>query len=108
MKDTEIAEQPEFPSDKAWEEFAKNLLRAEMMRRGASFATLPQRLAAIGVTDSEKNLRNKVGRGRFTAVFFMQCMTALGVKWIEIPESLEEGTGKFGAQSLAKKQSRPE
>ena len=82
MTDTESAQQPELPSEKAWEELTKNLLRAEMMKRGVSFATLPEKLAAIGVTDTESNLRNKVGRGRFTAVFFMQCMFALGANWI--------------------------
>lgn len=103
MSDTQTTQQPDPPNDKAWEELAKNLLRAEMMRKGVSFATLPERLAAIGVTDSESNLRNKVGRGRFTAVFFMQCMMALGVKWIEVPDSIEEGSQKGGAQVLAKR-----
>lgn len=103
MTETESNQQPEFPTDKAWEELTKNLLRAEMMKRGVSFATLPEKLAAIGVTDSEANLRNKVGRGRFTAVFFMQCMMALGVKWIEMPETIEEGSAKGGAQALAKR-----
>lgn len=108
MTETESAQQPELPSEKAWEELTKNLLRAEMMKRGVSFATLPEKLAAIGVTDTEANLRNKVGRGRFTAVFFMQCMLALGVKWIEVPDSIEEGGQKGGAQALAKKKSPPD
>lgn len=103
MTDTESIEQPEPPTDKAWEELAKNLIRAEMMRKGVSFATLPEKLAVLGVTDTESNLRNKVGRGRFTAVFFMQCMMALGVKWIEVPDSIDEGSQKGGAQVLAKR-----
>lgn len=108
MTDTESTQQPELPSEKAWEELTKNLLRAEMMKRGVSFATLPEKLAAIGVTDTESNLRNKVGRGRFTAVFFMQCMFALGAKWIEVPDSVEEAGQSGGAQKLAKKKSPPE
>lgn len=93
----------QFPSEKSWEELAKNLVRAEMMRRGVSFATLPDLLAKIGVTDTETNLRNKVGRGRFTIVFFLQCMKALGVEWIQLPESIEEGAQKGGAQVLARR-----
>lgn len=108
MTDAESTQQPELPSEKAWEELTKNLLRAEMMKRGVSFATLPEKLAAIGVTDTESNLRNKVGRGRFTAVFFMQCMFALGAKWIEVPDSVEEAGQSGGAQKLAKKKSPPE
>jgi hypothetical protein len=107
MTDTESPQKDELPSDKAWEELTKNLLRAEMMKRGVSFATLPERLAAIGVTDTESNLRNKVGRGRFTAVFFMQCMFALGAKWIEVPDSIEEAGQSGGAQKLAKRKIPP-
>ncbi|WP_420877545.1 DUF6471 domain-containing protein [Sphingopyxis granuli] len=28
--------------------------------------------------DSEPNIRNKLSRGKFTAVFLLQCMTAIG------------------------------
>lgn len=106
MEQNQTPENPLFPTEKSWEELAKNLVRAEMMRRGVSFATLPELLANIGVTDSETNLRNKVGRGRFTIVFFLQCMKALGVEWIQIPESIEEGAQKGGAQVLARREKR--
>ncbi|MCL6251067.1 DUF6471 domain-containing protein [Altererythrobacter sp. KTW20L] len=97
----------QFPSEKSWEELAKNLVRAEMMKRGVSFAKLPEMLEQQGVFDNEPNLRNKVGRGRFSIVFFLQCMKALGADWIQIPESIEEGAAKGGAQTLAKKKIPP-
>ena len=31
----------------------------------------------IGVMDSEPNIRNKLSRGKFTAVFFIQCLRAI-------------------------------
>lgn len=89
--------------DKAWEEVAKNILRAEMMRRGVSYSRLADRLGALGVTDNELNLRNKVSRGRFTAVFLLQCLKALETEWIHLPASLDEAAGKSGAQALARK-----
>ncbi len=100
------SDSPETPpphlDEKGWEELAKNILRAEMMRRGISYATLVERLAAYGIKDNELNLRNKVSRGRFTAVFLMQCLRAIGVDWIHIPSELEEAAGKGGAQVLAR------
>ena len=91
------------PSDeRLWEDLAKNTLRAAMMQRGVSYAVLADRLEAIGVHDNEVNLRNKVARGRFTAVFLMQCLKALDAEWIHIPASLDEATGKSGAQKLAR------
>jgi hypothetical protein len=37
-----------------------------------------EKLAEIGVDDKERNLRNKVSRGKFTAGFFLQCLKAIG------------------------------
>jgi len=89
--------------EKAWEEMVKNMLRAQMMQNGVSYAQLAERLAAVGITDNEINLRNKVSRGRFTAVFFIQCMRVLGADWIKIPVSIQEAGRKGGAQALAKR-----
>ena len=93
--------------DKAWEDLVKNVLRAEMMRRGVSYTTLVDRLADLGITDNELNLRNKVSRGRFSAVFLMQCMLALGVDWFQVPISLAQASGKGAAQGMARKPNTP-
>ena len=66
------------PERTDWEDKAKNLLRAEMARTGITYAQLSEKLAAIGVEDNERNLRNKVSRGKFTAGFLLQCLSALG------------------------------
>jgi hypothetical protein len=66
------------PERTDWEEKAKGLLRAEMARGGVTYAQLVEKLAVIGVDDNERNLRNKVSRGKFTAGFFLQCLIALG------------------------------
>ena len=103
MTDPESPTRPDAPPDeKAWEEMVKNMLRAQMMLEGVSYAALAERLAAFGITDNELNLRNKVSRGRFTAVFFMQCLKALGADRIKMPASVEDAGRKGGAQALAK------
>jgi hypothetical protein len=72
------------PERTDWEEQAKGLLRGEMARRGVTYAQLAERLAAIGIEDNERNLRNKVSRGKFTAGFLLQTMAALGCDHIRI------------------------
>jgi hypothetical protein len=67
-----------------WEEMAKGLLRAEMARKGVTYAQLVEKLAEIGIDDNERNLRNKVSRGKFTAGFFLQCMKALGTDTLHL------------------------
>lgn len=94
--------------DADWEQLVKNMLRAEMMRRGVSYEQLAMRLAEIGVEDNVLNLRNKVARGRFTATFFTQCLVALGVDELKVPDTREIGAHAVdgrGAQKLAKKRS---
>lgn len=66
------------PERTDWEERAKGLLRAEMARKGVTYAQLADMLAAIGIDDNERNLRNKVSRGKFTAGFLLQCLNATG------------------------------
>jgi hypothetical protein len=69
---------------KEWEEQAKGLLKAELKRRNVSYAQLVDKLAEIGVMDSEPNVRNKLSRGKFTAVFLLQCLTAVGSNEIRL------------------------
>lgn len=66
------------PERTDWEAKARGLLRAEMARQGVTYAQLVEKLAGIGVTEDERNLRNKVSRGKFTAGFMLQCLAALG------------------------------
>lgn len=42
-----------------WEAKVKGLLKAELKKRGVTYAQLVDKLAAIGVVESEPNIRNK-------------------------------------------------
>ena len=67
----------------------KNLLKAELKRRGVSYRDLADRLTASGLPESERNLANKIARGTFTAAFFVQCLTAVGCRNIRLDDELE-------------------
>jgi hypothetical protein len=71
---------------KDWQALVKGLLKAELKRRNLSYADLADRLAAIGVKDNRRNITNKIGRGNFTAIFFVQCMQAIGAKTIHLED----------------------
>jgi hypothetical protein len=76
-------------SEAEWADEVKRLLRAEMTRRGVTYDQLAEKLAAIGVNDSSVNIRNKVARGKFTAAFLIQCLTALGARSLRIGEGAD-------------------
>ena len=69
-----------------WETRVKAMLKAELKRKGVTYAELVERLAAIGVVDSEPNIRNKLARGKFTAVFFLQCLEAIGTSSLRLSD----------------------
>ena len=74
------------PVNAEYEAKAKNLLKAELKRRGISYAQLAERLAGIGVQENERNLNNKISRGGFTAAFLLQCMAAIGAHTVRLHE----------------------
>jgi len=67
-------------------EQAAALLRSEMAKRRMKYPDLVRALGEIGVQDSERNLSNKIGRGTFSAAFFLQCLAAMGVKNLRLDE----------------------
>lgn len=70
--------------EKEWEDKVKGLLKAELARKGITYAQLVGKLAEIGVMDSEPNIRNKISRGKFTAVFLVQCLIAIDVRSVHL------------------------
>ncbi|CAH2407928.1 DUF6471 domain-containing protein [Mesorhizobium escarrei] len=71
---------------KDWRGAVKGILKAELKRRNLSYAELAEKLRAIGIEDNERNISNKIARGTFTAIFFVQCMEAIGVRTIHLGE----------------------
>lgn len=63
-----------------YEERAKNLLKGELKRRGVSYRDLAEKLEVLGVSETERNIANKISRGGFTAAFFLQCLQAVGCR----------------------------
>lgn len=60
-----------------WETMAANLLKSELKRKGVTYAQLVEKLGAIGISEKEVNVANKLSRGKFSAAFMLQCLNAL-------------------------------
>lgn len=58
--------------------------KAELRRKGMSYADLAEALGTIGVEANEKMLNNKIARGGFSAAFLMQCLDVIGAKTVQI------------------------
>jgi hypothetical protein len=60
-----------------WNREAKRLLRSELVRRQIGYKQLAVLLEGLGIEETERSIANKISRGAFTFVFFLQCMKAL-------------------------------
>ena len=76
--------------ERDWTAHVKGILKAELKRRHLGYQDLVEKLGEIGVKETEPNIRNKIARGSFTAVFFVQCLVAIGCHVLR----LEEGSGQ--------------
>lgn len=63
------------PEQNEWETKAANILKAELKLKGVSYAQLAE---LIG--DKEPNVRNKLSRGKFSAAYFLQCLSVIETK----------------------------
>jgi 3-mercaptopyruvate sulfurtransferase SseA len=61
-----------------WQERVKGLLKAELKKKGISYKELADKLEAIGIHETDRNIANKLARGGFSAVFMAQVLTAIG------------------------------
>lgn len=71
-------------TDSEWQARVKALLKSELKRKNVGYRELAERLASVGVHDSERNIANKISRGGFTAVFLVQCLEAIGVDTLRL------------------------
>jgi Domain of unknown function (DUF6471) len=69
---------------KDWQAQVKGILKAELKRRNVSYADLADKLAKLGIKETDRNIANKIARGSFTAVFFVQCLEAIGAQTIHL------------------------
>lgn len=72
--------------DRDWTAYTKALLRSEMVKRGVNYKGLVEKLGALGIQETEANLRNKISRGGFTGAFLIQCLTAMGVTSLRLED----------------------
>ena len=72
--------------ERDWTAHVKGILKAELKRRHLGYQDLVGKLAAIGIKETEPNVRNKIARGSFTAVFFVQCLVAIGCHSVRLED----------------------
>lgn len=73
--------------DTEWQARVKGILKGELKRRNVSYRELSERLEAVGIRETERNINNKISRGGFTATFFIQCLVAIGCHTLHLEDA---------------------
>jgi hypothetical protein len=71
-------------SDDDWAKQVKGIMKGELKRRGITYQQLSEVLKTAGIDESPENIANKISRGKFTAVFMVQCLEAIGCKTVAL------------------------
>ncbi len=79
-----MATRKDNPVNVEYETRAKNLLKAELKRKGVTYAQLAEKLAGLDIHETERNLNNKISRGGFSAAFLLQCLSALNIQNVHL------------------------
>ncbi len=69
-----------------WEQVATEMIKAHMKRARVNYVQLAEILKRFGHDEDNRNLSARVKRGRFSAAFMLQCLSALGVDTLHVPK----------------------
>jgi hypothetical protein len=74
-------------SEREWRLKVRGILKVELKRNGVTYAELAEKLTAMGFSETERNITNKLSRGAFSGVFFVQCLLAIGVHKVRLHDA---------------------
>lgn len=85
-----------------WNEYAKRLVKSEMLKKDIKSVDLVALLNKIGIKETKSSISSKISRGTFSAAFLFQVLQVMGCKKLVIipPEELNLKTGNTMQTSL--------
>jgi hypothetical protein len=61
-------------------------LKAELKRRNVTYEELARRLNELGGQESKASIANKLSRGQFSAIFFIDTLRAIGIDTVDLED----------------------
>lgn len=80
-----------------WTSVPKRIIKSEMIKRDITQQGLTELLNHMGISETKISVNNKLTRGMFSAIFFLQCLKAMGVKQLSLDDDFfysNESKGK--------------
>ena len=64
----------------------RQFLKAELKRRNVTYEELAQRLSKLGGQETKASVANKLSRGQFSAIFFIDTLRAIGIEKVDLED----------------------
>ncbi len=78
---------PEIENGKYWSKIPSKIFKVELSKRDLKYPDLVEKLKQLNIEINVDDLRGRMSRGTFGAIFFIQCLRAIGVKELLLEES---------------------
>ncbi|MDH5681135.1 MAG: DUF6471 domain-containing protein [Spirochaetota bacterium] len=69
-----------------WKKHTKEILKRELKKKKVTYSGLVERLKELSVEETVPGIKNKISRGTFNAVFFIQCLRAIGCRSVKLED----------------------
>lgn len=84
----------------AWTHAATKILRSEMAKRAMKIPDLVAALNGIGCDESPEKVQNKLYRGTYSAIFFLQCLKAMNVTHLALTDEFFAPLGGINEKNI--------
>jgi len=64
----------------------RQFLKAELKRHNITYEELARRLTELGDQETKASVANKLSRGQFSAIFFVDSLRAIGVEKVDLED----------------------
>lgn len=77
------------PEEIDWNSKATIILKEKLTRKKMKYHDLARALKDIGIDENQNSIATKLSRGTFSFTFFLQCMYALKIDYIDFALDIE-------------------
>ena len=64
----------------------RQFLKAELKRHNITYEELARRLTDMGDQETKASVANKLSRGQFSAIFFVDTLKAIGIEKVDLED----------------------
>jgi hypothetical protein len=69
-----------------WGKLASRIIKVELKKKEMTYKQLAAKLCELNIEYQESDISGRLSRANFSAAFFLQCLTALDIKALQLED----------------------